>query len=297
MDYSKRLEQSLKNFETETGKLPRINDLVREIGELTECFLKEGEDFQNAVKRLSELRDVVEKDCAMLSTFANNEETARQKLIADVHNTVTADSQQIIDKLAKLFATIKIDLQNLSTGLTEFAKQEENARQKLIADVHGTVTEDVAQIIAELSKPLAATNEELQKTCRVIDSFIAMHKKSQEKFLADTENILIKYNTKNLETYNNLLAALSSKIDLAKSAVENSLATQNSLISELSRKTDRHKSELESLLIAKLDAQNKKLSAEVETLKEKLSVLSYIKNAVTAAIGLGVLSCVIHFIK
>ena len=246
MDYSKRLEQSLKNFETETDKLPKINDLVREIGELTECFLKEGEDFQNAVKRLSELRDVVEKDCVILSEFANNEETARQKLIADVH---------------------------------------------------GTVTEDVAQIIAELSKPLAATNEELQKTCREIDSFIAMHNKSQEKFLADTENILIRYNTKNLETYNNLLAALSSKIDLAKSAIENSLATQNSLIFELSRKTDRHKSELESLLIAKLDEQNKKLSAEVETLKEKLSVLSYIKNAVTAAIGLGVLSCVIHFIK
>ena len=154
-----------------------------------------------------------------------------------------------------------------------------------------------AQVVEPNLKWGKPTNEELQKTCRVIDGFIAMHNKSQEKFLADTENILIRYNTKNLETYNNLLAALSSKIDLAKSAMENSLATQNRLISELSQKTERHRSELESLLIAKLDEQNKKLSAEVETLKEKLSMLSYIKNAITAAIGLGVLSCVIHFIK
>ena len=58
-----------------------------------------------------------------------------------------------------------------------------------------------------------------------------------------------------------------------------------------------HRRELENSLITRLDEQNKKLSAEVAALKEKLSVLSYIKAATTAAVGFGILSCLIQFVK
>ena len=246
MGYSEKLEQSMKNFDREVDKLSKINDLVKEIDGLTELFLEESKDFQGSVKRLSELKAGIEKDCAVLSKFAGAEAAARQKLLADVHEKIITDSRQIIN---------------------------------------------------EIAEPLNATNAELQKTCKEIGDFIALHKKSQEKFLSDTENLLIKYNTKNLETYNNLLASLSNKIDLAKSALEKLLANQDNLLADLSRKTDQNKLELENSLTAKLEEQNKKLSAEVETLKEKISVLSYIKTATTAAVGFGILSCIINFIK
>lgn len=167
-----------------------LNDLVKEIDGLTELFLEESKDFQDFVKRLTELKAGIEKDCAVLSKFAGAEATARQKLLTDVHEKMTEDAQKIID---------------------------------------------------DLSEPLNATNAELQKTCKEIEDFIALHKKSQEKFLSDTENLLIKYNTKNLETYNNLLASLSNKITLATGTLEKLLANQDNRLAELSRKTDQNK--------------------------------------------------------
>lgn len=246
MGYSEKLEQSMKNFDREVDKLTKINDLVKEIDGLTEVFLEESKNFQDSVKRLTELKAGVEKDCALLSKFTTNETAARQKLLADVHEKIIMDSRQIINDIAD---------------------------------------------------PLNVTNAELQKTCKEIDGFITLHKKSQEKFLSDTENLLVKYNTKNLETYNNLLASLSNKIDIAKGAVENLLANQDNLLADISRQSDKNKRELEKSLMAKLEEQNQKLSEEVATLKEKISVLSYIKAATTAAAGFGILSCIIHFIR
>ena len=392
MGYSEKLEQSMKNFDREVDKLSKINDLVKEIDGLTELFLEESKDFQGSVKRLSELKAGIEKDCAVLSKFAGAEAAARQKLLADIHNTVAKDAQKIIADLSEPLASVKSALTDTVQKLDAFAtthnksqekflSDEKNlldtftanetvARQKLLADIHNTVAKDAQKIIADLSEPLTsvksaltdtaqkldafatahkksqekfladeknlldtfaanetvarqklledvhekiitdsrqiineiaeplnATNAELQKNCKEIGDFIALHKKSQEKFLSDTEDLLIKYNTKNLETYNNLLASLSNKIDLAKSALEKLLANQDNLLADLSRKTDQNNLDLENSLTAKLEEQNKKLSAEVETLKEKISALSYIKTATTAAVGFGILSCIINFIK
>lgn len=246
MGYLEKLEQSMKNFDREVDKLTKINDLMKEIDGLTEIFLEESKDFQGSVKRLTELKAGVEKDCALLSKFTDTETAARQKLLADVHENIIKDARQIIN---------------------------------------------------DISEPLNVTNAKLNETCKEIDGFITLHKKSQEKFLADTENLLVKYNTKNLETYNNLLTALSNKIDLARGALEKILANQENLLVELSRTSDKNKRELEKSLTAKLEEQNQKLSEEVATLKEKISVLSYIKAAATAAAGFGILSCIINFIK
>ncbi|MBQ9496422.1 MAG: hypothetical protein IJR52_02470 [Selenomonadaceae bacterium] len=319
MGYSEKLEQSMKNFDREVDKLTKINDLVKEIDGLTEIFLEESKDFQDSVKRLTELKAGVEKDCALLSKFTANETAARQKLLADVHNTVTEDAQKIIDGLTELLGSVESALnetvKNLdaltaahknSQGkflsdtenlLDTFTDTETAARQKLLADVHENIITDARQIINDISEPLNVTNAKLNETCKEIDGFITLHKKSQEKFLSDTENLLVKYNTKNLETYNNLLTALSNKIDIAKGSVEKILANQENLLAELSRTSDKNKRELEKSLTAKLEEQNQKLSEEVATLKEKISVLSYIKAATTAAVGFGILSCIINFIK
>ena len=319
MGYSEKLEQSMKNFDREVDKLTKINDLVKEIDGLTEVFLEESKNFQDSVKRLTELKAGVEKDCALLSKFTANETTARQKLLADVHDTVTEDAQKIIDGLSELLGSVETALNetvknldaltvahkksqekflsNTKNLFDAFATNETMARQKLLADVHEKIITDSRQIINDIVAPLNVTNAELQKTCKEIDGFITLHKKSQEKFLSDTENLLVKYNTKNLETYNNLLASLSNKIDIAKGAVENLLANQDNLLADISRQSDKNKRELEKSLMAKLEEQNQKLSEEVATLKEKISVLSYIKAATTAAAGLGILSCIIHFIR
>lgn len=319
MGYSEKLEQSMKNFDREVDKLTKINDLIKEIDGLTELFLEESKDFQGSVKQLSEFKSGVEKNCALLSKFTAGEEAARQKLLADVHDTVTEDAQKVIDELATTFSSLKSTLgetiQKLDAltdahknsqekFLTEtknlldtFTDTETAARQKLLADVHEKIITDSRQIINDIVAPLNVTNAELQKTCKEIEGFITLHKKSQEKFLSDTETLLVKYNTKNLETYNNLLASLSNKIDIAKGSVENLLANQDNLIAELSRTSDKNKRELEKSLTAKLEEENKKLSAEIATLKEKISVLSYLKAATTAAVGFGILSCIINFIK
>lgn len=319
MGYSERLEQSMKNFDREVDKLTGINKLVKEIDDLTELFLEESKDFQGSVKRLTELKAGLEKDCAALSGFAANEAAARQQLIADIHGTVAADSRQIIDGLTEPLSSVKSALAETAKKLDAliaahkisqakflidakelldaFADNETTQRQQLIIAVHEKIVADARQMLEEIVEPLNVTNAELRKTCKEIENFTALHKASQEKFLSDAENLLIKYNTKNLETYNNLLAALSNRIDLAKGALESSAANQASLLAELSRKIDQHKRELEDSLTAKLVEQNKKLSVEIETLKEKLSVLSYIKAATTAAVGFGILSCIIQFVK
>lgn len=319
MGYSERLEQSMKNFDREVDKLTKINELIKEIDDLTDLFSDAGKDFQGAMKRLTELKAGLEKDCAALSKFAANEAAARQKLVTDIHNTITADSRQIIDgvttplapvksalaetaqKLDALIAAHKTSqekfLADTKALLETFAKHETEERERLVVAVHEKIVADARRVLDGIAAPLNETNAALQKTCKEIDDFTKLHKASQEKFLADTENLLIKYNTKNLETYNNLLAALSNKIDLAKGALESSAANQATLLNELSRKTDLHRRELENSLITRLDEQNKKLSAEVAALKEKLSVLSYIKAATTAAVGFGILSCLIQFVK
>lgn len=242
MDYSKRLEQSLTNFEQEAGKLSEISVLIEKIGDLTKAVADEKTSLKKSIDSIAEIGMEIEDDCATLTKFVDAETAARQKLIADVHETVTQDSRQIID---------------------------------------------------ELKQPLVEVELELKKSSDLLVKLIETHKTSQEKFLAELENLLIRYNAKNLENYNNIIAVLSTTIERNKTALEKNFDEQSKTLSALSKTVDANKNELTSAL----ETKTQSLSDEVKKISETLSAIQYIKTAVSAAVGLGIASCAINFLK
>lgn len=100
MDYSKRLEDSVKNFEAETSKLAKINRLIQDTATLIDAINKEKATLEKAVAQISSMRAQIAANCQTLAEFAANEESARTKLLAAVHENILADSKVIIEKLS-----------------------------------------------------------------------------------------------------------------------------------------------------------------------------------------------------
>ncbi len=308
MDYLKKLENSVENFEAEISKLTRIDKLITDTETLLDAVADEKVLLKNSVVQLENLREQIEKDCATLAEFTKNESAARQKLLDDIHKNILADSKIIIENLAaplgnsatqieiaveenkkaqeKFFASVEKDCATLA----EFAANEEAARQKLLADIHKNILADSKVIIEDLAAPLDNSRSQLAETCELLKKLIEVHQKSQENFLASIETILIKYNTKNLEVYNNITGTLSNKFELAENNISTNLNLKfNNIAQDFSN------------LNTQLEKNSKELSAEIggiaEEFKSLKETLATIKTAAFIAVGTGAAACIVHFIK
>ena len=308
MDYLKKLESSVQNFEAEVSKLTRIEKLISDTESLLDAVSNEKLLLKKSVAQLENMRAQIEKDCTTLAEFAKNEAAARQKLLADIHKNILADSKVIIDDLSapldnaanqiefavednkkaqeKFFASVEKDC----TTLAEFAKNEAAARQNLLADIHKNILADSKVIIDDLSAPLDNARRQLVETCELLKKFIETHQKSQEIFLSNIETILIKYNTKNLEVYNNITGTLSNKVEVAENNISTNLNLKFNTVaqdfSNLNSQLEKNSKELRAELGGVTD--------EINSLKETLST---IKNLVFLAIGTGAAACALHFLK
>ena len=239
MDYLKKLESSVQNFEAEVSKLTRIEKLISDTESLLDAVSNEKLLLKKSVAQLENMRTQIEKDCTTFAEFAKNEAAARQKLLADIHKNILADSKVIID---------------------------------------------------DLSAPLDNARRQLVETCELLKKFIETHQKSQEIFLSNIETILIKYNTKNLEVYNNITGTLSNKVEVAENNISTNLNLKfNTVVQDFSN------------LNSQLEKNSKELRAELGGVTDEINslkeTLSTIKNLVFLAIGTGAAACALHFLK
>ena len=288
MDYSKRLDQSIENFEREAGKLTQIAKLLDDTAKLIAEIRAGKETLQQSSARLSEMKTQIAADCHTLAKFSANERTARQKLLADIHALATHDTAQAIKNLsqplnaahenltrttetfaesvAKMSAAVEENAEangnfraEISNALEEYIRAETQARQKLVADIHVTVAGDAKKIADEISAPLKQSNAELSQTCAQLAEFVETHKKSQAAFLTEIEALLIRYNDKNIEVYN----SITDELDKLQSSIRGQFFLQNDYIK-------KNANDLNSK-IQELSVGLQKVSVSVEFMKEQMS--------------------------
>ncbi len=297
MDYLKRLENSVQNFEAETSKLLRINKLIQDTAALIDAVAKEKEILKKSVAQLESMQAQITRNCETLESYAENEGAARQKLLADIHKNILDDSRIIIEKLSVPLETSRAQLAETCEKINahcetieNYAENEGAARQKLLADIHKNILDDSRIIIEKLSVPLETSRTQLAETCELISKFIEAHQKSQEIFLSNIESVLIKYNTKNLEVYNNITGTLSNKVDVAENNISTSLNLKlNGFAQDISN--------LDGKLEKNIRALDDKISGVTEEIKPLQETLSTIKNLILVAIGTGAAACIINFLK
>lgn len=226
-------------------------------------------------------------------------------------NKLIQDTATLIDEISKGNAVFTKSAAQLSemqaqtekncATLVKIAENDAAARQKLLEDVHKNILADSKIIIEELAAPLENSRVQLAEICKLLKNLIETHQKSQEKFLSDIETVLIKYNTKNLEVYNNITGTLSNQINVAENKIETDLNLKfNNFAQDFSnfnnqieqKFSDSDKKIVQST--AQLGMSISNISEEIKSLKE---IISTIKIAVWLAVGTGTAACVFHFIK
>ena len=199
---------------------------------------------------------------------------------------------------------MKVDISRDCETLSKYVENEAEERKKLTADVHNVIIKDTQQIINEMLQPLKLSNNELANSNANIKKFIEMHKHSQEKFIAAIETVLIKYNTKNLDVYNNLMSNINNKIDLLKSDTDTNLDKKykeiEKTIVDLNDTVDKsikNVNEEFTKSIQKVNSGIDNISSDVQEMKKNADTLNYLKVAVTIAIVIGIIDIVMNFLR
>ena len=199
---------------------------------------------------------------------------------------------------------MKVNISEDCKILSKYVENESEERKKLTADVHNVIIKDTQQIINEILQPLKLSNNELANSSENIKKFIETHKNSQEKFMAAIEAVLIKYNTKNLDMYNNLMSNIDNKINLLKSdtdtnldkkykAIEKNMADLNDDFD----KSIKNMNEEFTKSIQKVNSDVDNISSDVQEIKKNADTLNYLKVAVTIAIIIGIIDIVMNFLR
>ena len=133
MDYLKRLDQSVKNFEQEADKLSKINELIQNTSSLINEVSVEKSTLEKSTIKLVELQKKIMEDCKTLSNFVDNEGSERKKLISDVHETILKDSSQILNDLSKPLHVVKTDLVKNCEQLNKFIETHKKSQEVFLS--------------------------------------------------------------------------------------------------------------------------------------------------------------------
>jgi len=226
MNFSERLDESIKLFEGETQKIVKVNELMRNIGNLLKVIDSEKKHLENTTQELYAAKSEISKSNTLLSNFTRNEEENRNKLIEDVRNYVQEGLNNIVKELSAPLYITKDELINSSRVLSDFTRNEEDNRKKLIEDIHNYVQEELGSTIKELSFPLYITKNELDNSAKQIVQFIEIYNKSREELLSSLESILIKYNSKYIEVYNNVTDTIFNRLSFSQNEIEAKIVNQ-----------------------------------------------------------------------
>ena len=119
MDYLKRLESSVENFEAEVSKLTLIEKLISDTETLIDAVANEKVLLKKSVAQLENMQAQISKDCATLAEFTKSEAAARQKLLADIHKNILADSSS---QLEKNFKELRAELGGIAEEIKSLKK-------------------------------------------------------------------------------------------------------------------------------------------------------------------------------
>lgn len=250
------------------------------------------------LKRLEETVDKFEAESDKLTKI--------NVLIQNISNLLgeVEREKNILSKSVQHLANLQGKIESDCKSLSNYTAKAEKLQAKNISDVHNTVVKDSKKIIDDLSKPLEKVELQLIEDCEQLHKLIDTHQKTQEKFLSDIENLLIKYNAKNLEVYNSIIDTISNKIRVANDSTETNFTlkfnTINKNISSLNENLAQTKSDLNEKMgreLKTLAEEIKNSKIEIETLKTPLASVGQIKIAAYLAVVVGIVSCIIAFFK
>ena len=80
MDYLKRIENSVTNFEAETAKLAKIGKLIQSTETLIKEIAAEKELLKKSLAKLEDMQAQINKNFETLSEYAKNGNAGRQKI-------------------------------------------------------------------------------------------------------------------------------------------------------------------------------------------------------------------------
>lgn len=293
MDYAKRLEQSINNFELEANKLSQINQLIQNSSKLIDEVAKEKEILEKSIEHLLSLKNKISIDCETLSKYTMNEESARNKLINDVHDTVIKDSKKIIDDLSTPLISVKTELLESCNLLTELIETHKKTQESFLSEIEGVLVKyntknlEVYNIITStISNKIDVSKNDLETSVTLnFNKIVNNLSNLSNNFKSDISNL-----SKDTEKLNSDLSnELKQKSQMIFNNIDN---LNNNIKDENSNLSDKLIKESQTIS-NDIDSLRK----DIKSLYENTSSLNYIKMAVTIATCLGAASCIIGFLK
>ncbi len=135
MDYLKRIENSVTNFEAETAKLAKIGKLIQATEKLIAEIAAEKEMLKQTLTQLENMQIQINKTCATLEQYAKDEGAARQKLVADIHQNAVEDSQAVIEKISALLENFRAQISKTCELIKKFAETNQSYQEKFLSDI------------------------------------------------------------------------------------------------------------------------------------------------------------------
>ena len=230
MDYLDELKKSIANFEKETDKLSKINTLTAEVNVLVEEVKKEAATLTESAARIAELKKQLSADCKILSEYTNREESARRKLLENVHSLVVQDTTQAVRNLSEPLTKIKSDLSNTSQDLAALVAEEKifqrDFTDKLTKVVDKNVS-DNAETRKKIALDLSAYRSEFVKTQETFQSNLL----SQIEKLLSVQTAQVTYKISDAKAE---LSRHSENLEKRFEKIEHSIADISANINEIS---------------------------------------------------------------